>query len=77
MTTLNSRIVDVAWSALRDLHGLVPQQDRKTADDYVFALESALEAYRNSIEQMQQIESALCRGGQYIERKLTELELRG
>lgn len=73
-TVVNKRIVDVGLSALHDLYGLVPQKDRKYADDYMRTLENVINAYSDTLNHMRQIETALHFGGRYIEQKLTEIE---
>lgn len=67
-------IIDAAQSALRDLYGLIPQADRKYANDNLRVLEHALNGYGNALDCIRHMESVLHHGNQYQTHKLAEIE---
>lgn len=70
---MDRKIIEKAQSALRDLYGLVPQVERKYADDYLRILEHTLNAYSANLDHMRQIEAVMHNASQYISHKVVEI----
>jgi hypothetical protein len=70
--SLDRRIIEQAQSALRDLYGLVPEKDRRYADDHLKVLERVLRSYSQNIDHMRQVEAAMHHADLEIHRTVKE-----